>query len=62
MMQQYIFVLENDMFFHKALAGNCSFGFSMRWLVCRQKTKCAVCVLGYKLAENGSALAEGGDF
>jgi hypothetical protein len=35
------------MFFGVALAKNSSFGFFERWLMCRQKTKCAVCAVGF---------------
>jgi hypothetical protein len=56
MIKQYIFVLKNDTFFSQSVGRKQLFWFFEALDCVNVKTKCAVCAVGFKLAENGSAL------
>ena len=62
MIKQYIFVLKNDTFFSQSVGRKQLFWFFEALDCVNVKTKCAVCAVGFKLAENGLGIAEGGDF
>ena len=55
MIKQYIFVLKNDTFFSQSVGRKQLFWFFEALDCVNVKTKCAVCAVGFKLAENGSA-------
>ena len=58
MIKQYIFVLKNDTFFSQSVGRKQLFWFFEALDCVNVKTKCAVCAVGFKLAENGLQLAE----
>ena len=58
MIKQYIFVLKNDTFFSQSVGRKQLFWFFEALDCVNVKTKCAVCAVGFKLAENGKGLRE----
>ena len=58
MIKQYIFVLKNDTFFSQSVGRKQLFWFFEALDCVNVKTKCAVCAVGFKLAENGKGLCE----
>ena len=56
MIKQYIFVLKNDTFFSQSVGRKQLFWFFEALDCVNVKTKCAVCAVGFKLAENVSGL------
>ena len=55
MIKQYIFVLKNDTFFSQSVGRKQLFWFFEALDCVNVKTKCAVCAVGFKLAENVGA-------
>ena len=62
MIKQYIFVLKNDTFFSQSVGRKQLFWFFEALDCVNVKTKCAVCAVGFKLAENGKSIGEVRDF
>ena len=58
MIKQYIFVLKNDTFFSQSVGRKQLFWFFEALDCVNVKTKCAVCAVGFKLAENGKSICE----